>query len=243
MAQHLPRKALLAVSGAHPPFYLDGKKTGLFYSEGLHFYDELVKAGFEVDIASENGSCALDDHSMEKHFLSHEDEKALHDPHNHFNEKIQKQVFKAHDLTPHDYGLFLAAGGHGAMYDFPHAKNLQRIAEDIYKRGGVIGAVCHGPAILAGMHDENGDPLAKDKTITGFTTKGEVDLKVIDKVRDDHLHTMEEMAQAVGAHFEGPDYPYDNFNKVDCRIVTGTNPASARDCAKNCIKVFEGHEM
>ena len=243
MAQHLPRKALLAVSGAHPPFYNDGKKTGLFFSEGLHCYDELTKAGFDVDIASENGHCALDEHSTERHWLTNEDYNALNDPNNHFNEKIQKQVFKAHDLTPHDYGIFLAAGGHGAMYDFPHAKNLQHIAEDIYKRGGVVGAVCHGPAILRDMHDENGQPLAKDKTITGFMTKGEVDLKVIDRVRDDNLMTMEDMAGAVGAHFEGPQNPYEDFNKVDCRIVTGTNPASARECARNAIKVFEGHEM
>jgi DNA ligase-1 len=243
MPQGLPKRALLAVSSAQPQFYMDGKKTGLFYSEGLHAYDELTKAGFEVDIASENGSCGIDEHSMEKHWLTPAEDRALHDEHHPFNEKIHNQVFKAADLTPHDYGVFFAAGGHGASYDFPHARHLQSIAGDIYKRGGVIGAVCHGPAILGGIQDDNGQPLIKDKTITGFPTKGEVDLKVIDKIRDDHLHTIEDMAQTVGAHYEGPENPYADFNKVDCRIVTGANPASSRDAARNCVKVFQGHEM
>ena len=243
MTHQLPRKALLAVTSAQPPFYLDGKRTGLWYTEGLHSYNELVKAGFEVDVASENGTCGYDEHSLQKHWLTNEDEHALQDPKNPFNEKIEKALFKAGDLSAHDYGLFLAAGGHGALYDFPHARHLQAIAEDVYKRGGVVGAVCHGPAILAGIHDENGELLAKDKTITGFSTKGEVDLKVIDKFRDDHLQTMEEMAAAVGARYEAPEDPYVDCSKVDCRLVTGMNPASSTDTARNCHKVFEGREL
>ncbi|WEW55184.1 plasma membrane heat shock protein [Emydomyces testavorans] len=236
----LPRRALLAVTSAHPPFWPDGKKTGLFFSEALHPFNELTAAGFEVDVASETGTFGWDEHSLTQEYLSKEDEKVLHSEHSHFMEKMNKQVFKAGDLAPHDYGLIFACGGHGAMYDFPHAKHLQNIARDIYKRGGVIAAVCHGPCILPGIHDENGESVVKDKTITGFTTKGEIMIKVIDKIREDHLHTVDELAKAVNAEYIPPEDPFDDFCKVDCRIVTGANPQSATNTARDAIKVFEG---
>ncbi|KKZ65971.1 hypothetical protein EMCG_08265 [[Emmonsia] crescens] len=236
----LPRKALIAVSSAHPPFYLDGKKTGLSFPEAFHAFDELVEAGFDVDIASETGTFAYDDHSLDPHNLSHEDQRILQSFDYPFHHKIKNQTFRAGDLAAHEYGLFFAAGGHGAMYDFPHARHLQGIAENIYNRGGAIGAVDQAPVIFAGMHSLDGELLLKGKEITGFPTKGEVELKVIDKIRDDNLRTVEEMAQAVNAHYLPPAHNFDDFSHIDSRIVTGANAASTTNTVRNAIKVFEG---
>ena len=49
------------------------------------------------------------------------------------------------------YGIFFGAGGHAAIYDYPSASNLHKIAAQIYANGGVVSAVCHGPAILPGI--------------------------------------------------------------------------------------------
>ncbi|KAK2738939.1 hypothetical protein FQN57_006733 [Myotisia sp. PD_48] len=236
----LPRKALIAVTSAHPPFYPDGKKTGLYFSEALHPFDELAAAGFEVDIASETGTFSWDEHSVERHSLSREDNEALHNPHHPFVEKINHQLYRAGDLAPHEYGLFFGSGGHAAMYDFPHAKHLQSIASDVYNRGGVVSAVCHGPAIFRGVEDSHGQPVVRGRSVTGFGTPGEVDLKVIDQMRRDHVPMMEEVLGPLHANYEAPPSPYENFDRVDGRIVTGANPASARDTARNAIKVYEG---
>ncbi|KAI1911239.1 plasma membrane heat shock protein [Ophidiomyces ophidiicola] len=236
----LPRKALMAVTSAHPPFWPDGKKTGLFFSEALHPFNELTAAGFEVDVASETGTFGWDEHSLTQEYLTRDDSKVYNSEHSQFMEKMNNQVFKAGDLAAHDYGLVFMCGGHGAMYDFPHAKHLQNIAQDVYKRGGVIGAVCHGPAILPGIQDENGESIIRDKTVTGFTTKGEIMMKVIDKIREDKLHTVDELAQSVHAEYVAPEDPFDDFCKIDGRIITGANPQSARDTAKDTIKVFKG---
>ncbi|KAM5435194.1 plasma membrane heat shock protein [Microsporum ferrugineum] len=236
----LPRRALIAVTSANPHFYPDGKKTGLFFSEALHPFDELQSAGFHVDIASETGTYAYDEHSLEKKFLSREDEEVLHNNNDPFNKKLNSQMFKAGDLSPHEYGLFFAAGGHGACYDFPNAKHLQAIASDVYSRGGVVAAVCHGPAILGGIHDSNDEPIVKNKTVTGFTTEGELELKVIDQMRQDKVHTIEDCMGPTGAHYEPPPTPFENFERIDGRLVTGANPASARDTARDAIKVFDG---
>ncbi|OJD15075.1 hypothetical protein AJ78_04646 [Emergomyces pasteurianus Ep9510] len=236
----LPRKALIAVSSAHPPFYLDGKKTGLSFPEALHPFDELVEAGFDVDIASETGTFAYDAHSLDPHNLSHEDQRILQSFDYPFHHKMKNQLFRAGDLSSHEYGLFFAAGGHGAMYDFPHARHLQAIAENVYNRGGVIAAVDQAPVIFAGLHSPDGGLLLNEKEVTGFPTKGEVELKVIDKIRDDNLKTVEEVAQTVNAHYLPPAHNFDDFSHIDSRIVTGANAMSATSTVKNAIKVFEG---
>src|SRR5204863_4280371 len=130
-------KAVIAVTSTNLPFLPDGKRTGLWFSEALHPFEEFVRAGFEVDIASETGTFSYDEHSIAPESLSSEDQKILHDPEHPFNKKLDKQLFKAADLPTLEYGLFFAAGGHGTMYDFPEARQLQSVARDIYNRGGV----------------------------------------------------------------------------------------------------------
>ena len=64
MAKELPRKALIAVSSFNGAIYPGGHKTGVFFVEALHPYEVLTAAGFEVDLASETGTCGFDDKTV-----------------------------------------------------------------------------------------------------------------------------------------------------------------------------------
>ena len=64
------------------------------------------------------------------------------------------------------------------MFDYPTAKGLIKIAEDVWKRGGIVSAVCHGPAILPAIQDESGSSVIKGKRVTGFTTLGKAKLLI-----------------------------------------------------------------
>ena len=78
---------------------------------------------------------------------------------------------------PAQYQIFFAAGGHGAIYDFPKAANLQKLGAEVYAHGGVVAAVCHGPALLPGIKDlSKGKPLIQGKRVTGFALAGEVEV-------------------------------------------------------------------
>ena len=77
MAKELPRKALIAVSSFHGAIYPGGHKTGVFFVEALHPYEVLTAAGFEVDLASETGTCGFDDVSRTPPFLSGSDNLIL----------------------------------------------------------------------------------------------------------------------------------------------------------------------
>ena len=64
MSNKLPRKALVAVSSFNGAIYPGSHKTGVFFVEALHPYEVLTAAGFEVDLASETGTCEFDDVSL-----------------------------------------------------------------------------------------------------------------------------------------------------------------------------------
>src|SRR5271168_84092 len=153
MSKPLPRKALISISSFNGAIYPGGGKTGLFFTEALHPFEVLTAAGFEVDLASETGTFGLDDISQTTPFLSGSDQAILNNPKHPFNVKLNTQLKKASTLEKGAYGLFFASAGHAALYDYPSAIGLQTIGADVWNRGGVVGTVCHGPAILPGIID------------------------------------------------------------------------------------------
>ena len=85
--------------------------------EALHPYEVLTAAGFDVDLASETGTCAFDDISLTPPFLSGSEHAILNNPKHPFMVRIKSQLKKASDLKKEEYGLFFASAGHAALYD------------------------------------------------------------------------------------------------------------------------------
>ncbi|ATY16558.1 molecular chaperone Hsp31 [Amycolatopsis sp. AA4] len=236
----LPKKALIAIPAKHFEFYEDGSETGLFYTEALHPYSVFAAAGFEVDLVSETGSFGLDAHSTEDQFLTEEDKAVYRDPEAPFSVSLNKNLKKAADVDPDDYGVFFAAAGHAAIYDYPGAAALQSVAQRIWDNGGIVAAICHGPAILPYVRDkETGKSIVNGKRITGFTTQGEIDLGLIERIKDDNAPLIENSAADAGAEYVAPAQPFDDLSITDGRVVTGANPASAHSAARRVVEAFE----
>ena len=92
----------------------------------------------------------------------------------------------------------------------------------IYESGGIVSAICHGPAALLGIKLSNGILLIKGKKLTGFTNKEEAVVK-LEKIMPFALET--ELIKS-GAKFVGKDN-WENNVVIDGNLVTGQNPASA----------------
>jgi len=103
MSHQLPRKALIAVSSFNGAIYPGGHKTGVFFVEALHPYEVLTAGGFEVDLASETGTCSFDEISLTPPFLSGSEHAILNNPRHPFMVKIKSQLKKAADLKQADY--------------------------------------------------------------------------------------------------------------------------------------------
>ena len=203
----------------------------------------LTQAGFEVDIASETGTYGLDEISLTDPFLAGSDKAVFNNPKHPFNVKLNQHLYKASEVNKEEYGLFFASAGHSALYDYPSAKGLQSVAGDIWDRGGVVAAVCHGPVLLPGVIDsKTGKSIIEGKTVTGFSIEGELIFRILEKLKADNVLTVIEAVRKVGADYSSPMGPFDDYSITAGRVATGTNPASARSAAERAVKVFQSIE-
>ncbi|OAL46691.1 class I glutamine amidotransferase-like protein [Pyrenochaeta sp. DS3sAY3a] len=235
-----PRRALIAVTSAHAELFEGGgHTTGVFIGEALHPYNVFKAAGFEVDIASEKGVWTEDWLSLQPGFLSDDERKQYDEKSSDFRKDLDANL-KAGDLLDKDYGIFFASAGHAALIDYPHATNLKKLAADVWEKGGVVSAVCHGPAIFTDLNDKaTGKPIIAGKKITGFTTQAEVEMGIMDALRAWNEPLIDEHAKTLGAEYVRSAGVWDDYNVVDGRIVTGQNPQSATSTAKAVLEVFE----
>ena len=240
MSKTLARKAVIAISSFHGAIFPDGHKTGLFFTEALHPFRVLTAAGFEVDLASETGTFGFDYNSLQPPFLSGSDKAIFDNPDHPFMVKLNSHLKKASDLKKGEYGVFFASAGHAALYDYPTAKGLQSVAADVWNRGGIVGTVCHGPAILPGVIDaKTGKSIVDGRTVTGFTIEGELIFNILDKLRKDGVVPVVEAVTTAGGFYSTSMSAFDDYSVTSGRLVTGTNPQSGHSTAERIVRLFD----
>lgn len=134
-----------------------------------------------------------------------------------------------------EYAAVLVIGGKGAMMDLPFSQVLQKVLADTHARGGVIAAVCHGPAVFARMRTEDGAQFVEGRTLAGFTDEEEASFG---KKWVPHFpFLLESELRRVGANFtEGPIMT--PHVVTDGRIVTGQNPFSVARTADAMVRAL-----
>lgn len=123
------------------------------------------------------------------------------------------------------------------MWDLADDQTSHKVAREIYERGGVVAAVCHGPAAIANLKLSNGKYLIDGKRVTAFSN-AEEDAVELSKSMPFLLETR---LVENGALFEKAPL-WQAKVIVDGRLVTGQNPASAKGVGEqllNCLKQTE----
>jgi putative intracellular protease/amidase len=205
-----------------------GKKTGWYLSEVSHVYYPLTKAGFSVDFASPNGGKApLDEESLKlddsdnKKFI--EDKRLFH--------RLENTI-PLGKVNSTKYQVIHFAGGHGAMWDFPNSPDVKRVTVDIYENGGIVAAVCHGPAALVNVRLSNGKYLVDGKDVNSFTDAEEKEVGLVEVVP----FLLESKLRRRGAKFHAGKN-WENKVVVSGRLITGQNPQSAAALGKKIVEV------
>ena len=85
---------------------------------------------------------------------------------------------KPTEVNPEEYDVIHFAGGHGTVWDFYEDEKLHEVARKIYEKGGIIAAVCHGPASLCNLKLSNSQYLVKGKKLTCFSNNEEKAIKL-----------------------------------------------------------------
>lgn len=199
--------------------------TGLWLSELTHAYDLFAARGFEQTIVSPAGGKApLEPRSLK--FPSYDGSaKSWHeDP---ARMALLDDTVSPERIDSADYDAIYFTGGHAVMFDFPGSEGLQRLTREIYERGGVVGAVCHGYCGLLDTRLSDGSHLVAGRSITGFSWREEVLAGVAKLVP----YNVEERMKERGARYSKALLPFVSNVVVDGRLVTGQNPGSAKDTA------------
>ncbi len=224
-------KKILFVVSSHGELGHTGERTGYYLSEVAHPWKVLTCAGYEIDFVSPRGG------------MPPVDGFQLLDPVNRKfwnSQKYQKKLIDSlspEEVNPDEYSAIFYAGGHGAMWDFPPNTVLADIARRIYEAGGVVAAVCHGPAGLLNVKLSDGKHLIEGKKVSGFTNEEE---ELVKRTAVVPFLLEDELKNRCALYEKGiPMVPY---VVVDSRIVTGQNPLSAKRVGKKILEELEALE-
>ena len=126
-------------------------------------------------------------------------------------------------------GVFVP-GGHGVMFDMPDNPLVAAVMERTWAQGGLLGAVCHGPAALVGLRNEERAPLVQNKTLACFTNSEEREVG-LDEIMPFLLASR---LEELGARLDLAD-DFTPHAVTDGKLVTGQNPQSSRVVAEAVI--------
>lgn len=214
--------SVLMVLTSHELLGDTGQPTGWFVAEAAHPWKVFTDAGCLVEFASPLGGhpamYGLDsEDSVQEDFLD-------------FYGPRGPETIAVARVDPSTFAAVFFVGGHGTMWDFADDVALAALTSTMYEAGGVVAAVCHGPAALVNVRLEDGSFLVEGKRIAAFTDAEEAAVQLEEVVP----FSLESVLKERGACHEASP----NFEQkivTDGRLVTGQNPASAQGVSEAVV--------
>lgn len=219
------RRALLALT-SRDTLGETGRPTGAYLSEVVDAWRVFTAAGYDVEVVSVRGGrppleAVNPDDPGHRAFLDDPVMRAR-----------MADTPTARELDPARYAIVLVAGGHGAVWDLPGDAGLVELLGRVYDDGGVVAAVCHGPAALLDVVLSDGSPLVRGKRVAAFTNDEERAVGMTAIVP----FLLADALRARGAEHDAVP-PFLPHVVVDERLVTGQNPPSAAEVAEQAVAV------
>ncbi|MCD5992807.1 type 1 glutamine amidotransferase domain-containing protein [Pseudomonas sp. CDFA 602] len=222
---------ILMVLTSHDQLGDTGKKTGFWLEEFAAPYYVFKDAGAEVTLVSPaGGQPPLDPKSDEADAQTAETQR--------FREDSQAQQALATtgrlaDVNAADFDAVFYPGGHGPLWDLAEDKQSIALIEAFAAANKPHGMVCHAPGVLRHVRASNGEPLVKGRRVTGFTNSEEEAVGLTDVVP----FLVEDELKRLGADYsKGDDWGVHVL--TDGHLVTGQNPASSTQAAKDLLTLL-----
>lgn len=226
-----PGPRVLFLLTSHGELGSTGKPTGAWLGEVTHAHEVFARAGARIEYASpRGGEVPLDGVDRRDPINA----AFLDDP---ARAALLERTTPAREVEAEEYDAIYLPGGHGTMFDLRGNDDVARLVAGVYDKGGVVGAVCHGPAGLLDVELRNGLRILEGRKVTGFTNAEEAAVKLAGVMP----FLLEDALQEQGATFVGAPAWQENVI-VDGRLVTGQNPASAAGVARAMLKLLSPRE-
>lgn len=222
---------ILMVLTSHDQLGDTGRKTGFWLEEFASPYYVFKDAGAEVVLASpKGGQPPLDPKSdapdaqtaATVRFTGDADAVAA-----------LAGTQRLASVVKGEFDAVFYPGGHGPLWDLAEDQDSIQLIETTFSAGKPVAAVCHGPAVFRHARGALGEPLVKDKRVTGFSNVEEEAVGLTDVVP----FALEDMLKANGAAYERGE-SWQSHVVTDGKLVTGQNPASSEEAAREVLRLL-----
>ena len=219
------KKILIPVTN-HATLGTTDQENGTYSPEITHALHAFLAAGFTYDIVSIKGGKAplygtdIEGDSVNETLLNNEE-----------FQNCMNNTLPISQIDIEDYDAIFYPGGFGLLSDLANNEMLAKLSAKHYEGGGIISAVCHGPAALLPITLSSGEKLLASKSVTGFTREEEIDFGTM----NDIPFLLEESLTRTAARFSKVQ-PWGVFVIEDGRLITGQNPSSAHAVAAAVVK-------
>ncbi|ASO07801.1 type 1 glutamine amidotransferase domain-containing protein [Arenibacter algicola] len=219
---------ILFVLTSHNELGDTGKKTGFWIEEFANPYYTLLDKGADITLATPKGGVAPIDPSSDTPDASTNDTERFK------NDAVAQDKIKntlaLSKIDPSDYDAVFYPGGHGPLWDLANDTTSIALIETFNRQKKPIGFVCHAPAALKGVKNEDGSPLVKGKKVTGFTNTEEEAVQLTNVVP----FLVEDMLKETGGIYSKKS-DWAPYAIQDGNLITGQNPASSELVAEKLL--------
>lgn len=224
-------KVLAVLSGG----YADEENnyvTGWWAEELFAPAMELEKEGHTVGLASLlGGKPVVDPISISKEYDPEGKYKKL------YESGMADKTTPLVDVKASDYDAIFIVGGHGAMFDLAHSEELHNMINIVYELGGIVSAVCHGPAPLVYTKTKDGRGLLDGLDVTGYPNDKEPK-EVVDLLPFSLEDELSKIANYSKAEDKDQFVVWGND-----RILTGRDPHSSELFGQELAKALTRREQ
>ncbi|MCK0189200.1 type 1 glutamine amidotransferase domain-containing protein [Arenibacter sp. F20364] len=219
---------ILFVLTSHDKLGDTGKKTGFWIEEFANPYYTLLDKGADITLVTPKGGVAPIDPSSDTPETSTRDTERFK------NDAVAQDKIKntlaLSKIDPSDYDAVFYPGGHGPLWDLANDTTSIALIETFNRQKKPIGFVCHAPAALKGVKNEDGSPLVKGKKVTGFTNTEEAAVQLTNVVP----FLVEDMLKEKGGTYS-KETDWAAYAIQDGNLITGQNPASSELVAEKLL--------
>ena len=219
---------ILFVLTSHDKLGDTGKKTGFWIEEFANPYYTLLDKGADITLATPKGGVAPIDPSSDTPDASTKDTQRFK------NDAVAQEKIKntlaLSEIDPNDYDAIFYPGGHGPLWDLANDATSISLIEAFNRQKKPVGFVCHAPAALKGVKNEDGSPLVKGKKVTGFTNTEEEAVQLTKVVP----FLVEDMLKENGGIYSKKS-DWAPYAVQDGNLITGQNPASSELVAQKLL--------
>ncbi|MBB4214081.1 putative intracellular protease/amidase [Rhizobium sp. BK212] len=222
---------ILMVLTSHDQLGNTGRKTGFWLEELAAPYFVFRGAGADITLASpKGGQPPLDPKSNEPAFQTEDTRRFERDQ---AATAALANTLRLSDINQADYDSVFFPGGHGPLWDLTNDRNALSLIEDMLAAGKPVALVCHAPGILTNVKAPDGKPIAKGRTVTGFTDSEEEAMHLVEVVP----YLLEDVLKEQGAKFS-KTADWGVHVVQDGLLITGQNPASSKQGARRLVEAL-----